>query len=75
MSIQQEKDLTLILIANHLETVDKRYMFLKILIPHLVNYVRLEGSINITSNSIYNEAKKHGLLKKLETKLRDTFLK
>lgn len=62
------------LIQNHLDTRDKRFLFLKIFFPHVVSQIDLEGSARECAFRIYFELEKHEQLEKLKTHLYEVFL-
>lgn len=60
-------------IEDHLETHDKRYMFIKIFYPTMLSRVNLEGSSHSCSSAIYFFFEKQQLLKQLEKDINKVF--
>ena len=57
----------------HLDTRDKRFMFLKILFPEFTSTINLEGSSSTAAFNIFNEFKKQQMLGSLIACLNNHF--
>lgn len=55
------------LIANNLETHDKRFLFMKLFFKELTSRINLEGSAYQAAWQMYFEFKKHSRLEELQT--------
>lgn len=60
-------------IATHLDTRDKRYMFLKISFPELVSRIQLEGASEYCAWNIYEEFSKQQMLGSLIVHMNSVF--
>ena len=68
-----ERDELIEAIAEHLDTRDKRYMFLRIFFRDLVSRIQIEGSPMDTAWNIYSEFEKQQMDGSLMACINNTF--
>jgi excinuclease UvrABC nuclease subunit len=69
----EERDTLIDAIIEHLDTRDKRYMFLKIFFKDLIPRIQIEGSPIETSWNIYSEFDKQQMVGSLMACMNNTF--
>jgi len=68
-----ERDALIDAIAKHLDTRDKRYMFLQIFFKPVVSRIQIEGSAMDTAWNIYSEFEKQQMNGSLMAAMNNTF--
>ena len=71
--ITEERDLLIDALEKHLDTRDKRFMFLKVSFGKIVNNIQIEGSASDTAWNIYTEFEKRNMLGSLMAHMNSVF--
>lgn len=74
MKVKTElRDQILGVLENHLDTRDKRYMFLKLTFPKMCARIQLEGSAEETAFNIFDEVERQEMIEALIARLNSAF--